>query len=39
MSLHIAQVFISLSVIILPIINIYFLFKVYKILERFKEGS
>ena len=39
MSLHIAQIFISLSVIILPIINIYILFKVCKLLEKFEEGS
>lgn len=39
MSLHIAQIFISISVIILPIINIYILFKVCKLLEKFEEGS
>ena len=39
MSLHIAQIFISISFIILPIINIYILFKVCKLLEKFEEGS
>ena len=43
MSLHVAQIFIGLYIIILPIINIYFLAKLSNLLdtkkEKNKEGS
>ena len=39
LSLHLAQILCTLSVLILPIFNIYYLAKFTKILKTFKEGS
>ena len=39
MALHFAKVLVTVSVVILPIINIYYLSKLTIILQKFKEGS